>query len=181
MKKAYIIFVLTFTPLLGFNQNFGAGASVLYNVQTESFGAGARANFGPDKTVSFVPQLSYYFIGLSEVQIRELTLGLSVELKVIRNRNSSIYLLAHGGYNRWLNPEESAMKDPKANNINLEGGIGIAGTRCLRPFLEYRYNLNFRETHFNLGLLYIFGCKQNTGGYRNQARMKSGVKCFKLF
>ena len=177
MKKAYIIFSLMFIPLLGFNQNIGAGGSLLYNVQSESFGAGARVSIFPDNSVSFVPQFSYFLIG----PVNEWTAGLSIELKVIRRKHVNYYLLVHGGYNRWLNPERSAMTDANTSNVNLEGGFGIAGTRCLRPFLEYRYNVNFQETHFNLGFLYIFGCKQNTGGYRNHSRMKSRVKCFRPY
>lgn len=175
MTKITFILSLLLIPIFGFNQNIGTGASVLYNVQSESFGGGARASIFPDNKVSFTPQFSYYFIG----PINEWTAGLGIELKISRGRNVNWYLLGHGGYNNWLNPEQSAMKDAKSNNLNLEGGIGIAGTKCLRPFLEYRYNVNFRETHFQLGLLYIFGCKSNTGGYRNMSRMKSRVKCAK--
>ena len=127
----------------------------------------------PDNMVSFVPQFSYFFVG----PISEWTAGLAVELKVIRFNSANIYLLAYGGYNNWMNPGESALEGAQSTNLNLEGGIGIAGTGCLRPFLEYRYNLKFSETHFNLGFLYIFGCKQNTGGYRDQDSMKRGVKC----
>ncbi|MDG1477247.1 MAG: hypothetical protein P8Q14_08880, partial [Vicingaceae bacterium] len=174
---AYIILALLFVPLLGFNQKIGAGGSLLYNLQSESMGIGARVSFYPNNRVSFVPQFSYYslFIG----PISEWTAGLSIELKVIRRKHVNYYLLAHGGYNNWSNPEISTITDPTP--INLEVGVGISGTRCLRPFLEYRYNVPFQETHFQLGFLYIFDCKNNTGGYRNQDRMKNGVKCFKPF
>ncbi|MGB0882343.1 MAG: hypothetical protein ACPGSO_05280 [Vicingaceae bacterium] len=177
MNKLIFIIALSLTPFLGFSQNIGAGGSLLYNVQSESFGGGARVSFLPDSKVSFVPQFSYFFIG----PVNEWTAGLSIELKWNRRKHVNYYILAHGGFNRWTNHEESAMKDASPNNLNLEGGIGISGTRCLRPFLEYRYNLKFQETHFQLGLLYIFGCKKNSGGYRNRTNMKNGVKCFNLF
>ena len=173
MKKAYLILTLVLIPFLGFNQKIGAGVSGLYNVQSESFGGGARISILPNSPVSFVPQFSYFFAG----PVNEWTAGLSIELKVIKKENINYYILAHGGYNNWLNPEASAMPGAQSANVNVEGGIGIAGTRCLRPFLEYRYNLNFRETHFQLGLLYIFGCAYDNSGYRNRSRMKSRVKC----
>ena len=178
MKKVYIIITLLLIPFLGFNQNIGAGGSLLYNVQTESMGIGALVSIFPDRTVSFVPQFSYYSLFIGSVS--EWTAGLSIELKVIRRKHVNYYLLAHGGYNNWSNPTETSLiTDPTP--VNFEGGLGISGTRCLRPFLEYRYNVPFQETHFQLGFLYIFGCKNNTGGYRNQSRMKNGVKCFKPF
>jgi len=173
MKKTYLILILLLVPFFGFNQNFGAGGSVLYNVQSESFGAGARVSIYPDKSVSFVPQFSYFFIG----PISEWTAGLSLELKVMRNKYNNIYLLVHGGYNNWLNPGNSALEGAQTANINFEGGIGIVGVNCLRPFLEYRYNVRFQESHLQLGLLYIFGCKKNTAGYRNLNRMRRRVKC----
>jgi len=177
MKNVYITITLILIPFLGFNQKIGAGGSLLHNVQSESFGAGARLSIFPDNNFSFVPQFSYFFVG----PVAEWTAGLSIELKVRRRKHVNYYLLAHGGYNNWINPEESHMNGAQTANVNIEGGIGIAGTQCLRPFLEYRYNLIFRETHFNLGFLYIFGCKNNTGGYRNRIRMKSRVKCSSLF
>jgi|TARA_B110000459_G_scaffold157563_1_gene172620 hypothetical protein len=173
MKKVYIIITLLLIPLLGFNQNIGAGASALYNLQSESVGIAARVSIFPNNSVSFVPQFSYYslFIG----SISEWTAGLSIELKVFKRKHLNYYFIAHGGYNNWSNPTEtSTITDPVT--LNFEGGVGISGTRCLRPFLEYRYNVVFQETHFQLGLLYIFGCKENTGGYRNNDRMKSRVK-----
>ena len=173
MKKVYIIITLLLIPFLGFNQNIGAGASALYNLQSESMGIGARISIFPNNSVSFVPQFSYYslFIG----SISEWTAGLSIELKVFKRKHLNYYFIAHGGYNNWSNPTEtSTITDPVT--LNFEGGVGISGTRCLRPFLEYRYNVVFQETHFQLGLLYIFGCKENTGGYRNNDRMKSRVK-----
>ena len=54
------------------------------------------------------------------------------------------------------------MKNANPNNWDLEGGIGISTNKCLRPFLEYRYNVRFMETHLRLGIMYIFGCKQGS-------------------
>ena len=173
MKKSIIILILSIIPILGFNQNIGIGGSAIYNFQSESFGAGVRVNIKPNSRLSYVPQFSYYFIG----PISEWTAGLSLELKVVKLNTFNFYLLAHGGYNRWLNPEDSGMENPKTTNWNAEGGIGFTTNKCLRPFLEYRYNIKFQETHLQLGLLYIFGCSNDEGGYRNSSQMKRGVVC----
>lgn len=143
-------------------QNFGVGGSAMYNFQTESFGLGARANFFPNSTLSFVPQFTYY-PGWGPV--KEYMIGMALELKIKRGNTLNWYLLGHGAYNNWQNHENSAMEGAEPSNINLEAGLGVATNSCLRPFLEYRYNTRFQETHLRLGLLYIFGCSGggNTG------------------
>ncbi|NQX98945.1 MAG: hypothetical protein HRT73_13865 [Flavobacteriales bacterium] len=173
MKKLLLIFILLSLPFLGSSQNIGVGASALYNIQSESFGAGARVSIFPNNTLSYVPQFSYYFIG----PVSEWTAGLSLELKILRGNTFDFYLLAHGGYNRWTNSENSALSGASPSNWNAEAGAGITTNKCLRPFLEYRYNVKFQETHFQLGLLYIFGCGGDGNGYRNTNRMRKGVVC----
>lgn len=158
MKKQFLLSILLSLPLLAASQNIGAGADVMYNFQTESFGAGARVSFFPNKRLSIVPQLTYYF-PFSFNKINELNAGLALEYKFIYRERFHIYALAHGAYNRWINYAESPMKGAKPNNLNLEGGFGISTNSCLRPFLEYRYNVRFFETHLRLGVLYIFGCR----------------------
>lgn len=139
----------------GKSQNVGVGADVMYNFQTESFGAGVRANFFPNNRLSIVPQASYYF---PFNKVEEYYLGLSLEFKIIQRERINLYALGHGAYNNWISYERSPMKGAKPNNWNGEFGLGISNNKCLRPFLEYRYNFNFKETHLRLGFLYIFGC-----------------------
>ena len=155
-----MVFVFLF-PFSGNTQNIGVGVDVMYNFQTESLGAGARVNFFPNNRLSYVPQFSYYF---PFNKVKEYYIGLGLEYKVIRRNKFNLYLIAHGAYNSWLSYEQSALKGAQQNNWNCEGGIGITNNRCLRPFLEYRYNIKFRETHLRLGLLYVFGCSGNGGG-----------------
>ena len=163
-KKIKNIFILSFLfllPLLGKSQNIGIGADVIYNFQTESVGAGARVNIFPNNRLSFVPQFAYYF---AFNKVNEYFLGLGLEYKFIQRKRVNFYVIAHGAYNNWMNYEASPMKGAKPNNWNLDGGIGITTNTCLRPFLEYRYNLKFMETHLRLGVLYIFGCRKGGGG-----------------
>ncbi|MCB0400690.1 MAG: hypothetical protein KDD41_01265 [Flavobacteriales bacterium] len=168
-----LLLTLILIPVLAVSQNIGVGASAMYNFQSESWGAGARVNVFPNRTISYVPQFSYYFIG----PVSEFTLGLSIEAKIKRGNTFNYYLMAHGGYNQWMNSGSSAMDGAQAANWNLEGGVGITTNHCLRPFLEYRYNVKFQETHLRLGLLYIFGCGGDGGGYRDPNRMRNHVIC----
>ena len=150
---AVVLMAFSFRVL---SQNVGVGADVMYNFQTESFGAGARVNIFPNNRLSIVPQASYYF---AFNKVEEYYVGLALEYKIIQRERFNIYALAHGAYNNWISYERSPMKGAKPNNWNGEAGIGISTNKCLRPFLEYRYNFNFKETHLRLGLLYIFGCR----------------------
>lgn len=163
------LFLILFVFLISFSvksQNVGAGADVMYNFQTESFGAGARVSFFPNERLSFVPEFSYYF---PFNKINEYYLGLALEYKFYRIKQFHFYAIAHGAYNSWLNYKDSPMKGARQNNWNLEGGIGVSTNKCLRPFLEYRYNLKFMETHLRLGVLYIFGCGGGGGSKSRQS------------
>lgn len=161
-KFFYLPLFLTFLiPALSNAQNIGVGADAMYNFQTESVGVGARVNFFPNKRLSIVPQFSYYF---PFNKVNEYYAGLALEYKFIKRDKFNLYAVAQGAYNSWLNYESSVMEGAQQNNWNLEGGIGISNNWCLRPFMEYRYNLKFQETHLRLGLLYIFGCKGGGNG-----------------
>jgi hypothetical protein len=167
-KTRRIFFILPFIllmPLLSNSQNIGIGADAMYNFQTESFGAGARVNFFPNNRLSFVPQFSYYF---AFNKINEYFIGLGLEYKFIRRDRINFYAILHGGYNDWINYEASPLKGAQPNNWDLEGGIGVSTNTCLRPFLEYRYNVKFLETHLRLGILYIFGCRKGGGHNRDR-------------
>ena len=164
IKKISILLILLM-PLFSKSQNIGVGADVMYNFQTESFGAGARVNFFPNRRLSIVPQFSYYF---PFNKITEYYAGLGLEYKFIRRERVNFYLIAHGAYNNWINYASSSLKGAEPNNWNFEGGIGVSTNTCLRPFLEYRYNLKFMETHLRLGVLYIFGCRKGGGHNRDR-------------
>ncbi|MEO6902499.1 MAG: hypothetical protein ABI315_05010 [Bacteroidia bacterium] len=164
MKKNILLSFGLLISVIANSQNIGIGAEGIYNFQTESFGAGARVSIFPNNRLSIVPQFSYYF---AFNKVNEYNLGLGLEYKVIRRSKVNIYALGHAAYNSWLNYDRSEMKGAKQNNINLEVGAGISTNTCLRPFLEYRYNAKFKETHLNLGLLYIFGC--SGGGHGDKA------------
>jgi len=163
MKATIYLTTLLFHLIISIqckSQTIGAGASAIYNIQTESFGAGARVTVFPNSRISLTPQFSYFF---PFNKINEYTIGLGLEGKFIKRENINLYAVLHGGYNSWINYKSSGLKDAKTTNWNFEGGIGISTNTCLRPFLEYRYNLKFRETHLNLGFIFIFGCRNNKG------------------
>ena len=164
MRNFITVNLILISFLITNAQNFGLGTSGLYNFQSESIGVGVRTSFFPNNTLSFVPQFAYYSFLYGT--IHEYTIGLGLEYKIKRGIRFTYYVIAHAGHNKWLNYDESALPDAKSTNWNVEGGIGITTNSCLRPFLEYRYNIKFMETHLRFGLLYIFGCggEPRTGG-----------------
>lgn len=175
MKKTLVtLLIIILSPSLSYSQKIGVGGSAMWNFQTESLGLGGRVNFFPNNTISYVPQFTWYsLIG----NISEWMVGLSIEAKIKRGNTFNYYLLAHGAYNNWSNAGSSGLDGAQTTNWNLEGGIGVTTNWCLRPFLEYRYNIKFQETHLRLGVLYIFGCQSNSGGYRDPGKMKNMYIC----
>lgn len=166
IRNSLILLNILFFSLNSLAQNIGIGADAQYNFQTESIGAGVRINFFPNNRLSFVPQFSYYF---PFNKVNEYYAGLALEYKVIRRDRFNLYAVAQGAYNVWINYASSPMEGAKQNNWNLEGGLGISTNTCLRPYLEYRYNVKFMETHLRLGVLYIFGCRKG-GGRGNRGK-----------
>ncbi len=140
-------------------QDFGLGASAMYNPQTESFGFGVRAEF-PRNRMSIVPQIAYY-PGFNK--INEYYLGVGFNYNLFSLKRWTLYAIIHPGYNGWINYEFSAKKDARYSNFDLEGGIGIKTGRCFKPFIEYRYNIHWKETNAQLGFVYFFGCKKGKG------------------
>lgn len=163
MKKLVLILAIALVckSTLVNAQKVGIGGDVMWNFQTESFGAGLRVSIFPLKKLSIVPQFAYYF-GFNKVE--EYYAGLGLEYKFLMQPKFHLYVIGHGAYNSWLNYQDSDMAGAQKNNWNLEGGLGISTNWCLRPFLEYRYNVKFQETHLRLGVLYIFGCKGSPSG-----------------
>jgi hypothetical protein len=174
MKAAKLFLLPVFVLCLSFTgrpQNIGIGGDVMYNFQTNGFGAGLRGTFFLNNKFSLSPEFSYY-PGFNQVE--EYILGAALEYKFIRTTNFNFYAIAHAGYDSWLNYQDSPMLNAHEANWDLEGGIGVTGNKCLRPFMEYRYNTRFQEAHLRIGLLYILGCH---GGGSSGGRKEPGTAC----
>lgn len=159
MKQLFLIFFFLILSLIikSQSQNVAVGVSAIYNFQTESVGAGVRGCIFPNNRLTIVPQASYY---PSFNKVEEYLVGAGVEYKFVKREKFNLYVLGHGAYNSWNSFENSDKKGAKLNNWNAELGLGISTNTCWRPFLEYRYNFKFYETHLQLGLLYVFGCRE---------------------
>lgn len=167
ISKKLLIFIIVLSFNINiYSQKIGVGISAIYNPQTESFAAGLRAEI-PYKRISIVPQIAYY---PSFNKVTEYYAGLSLHLNLLYIKNWAFYGLAHGSYNGWINYTTSPMKDASFSNWDGEIGVGITTRKCLRPFIEYRYNLKWKETNLRIGVMYFFGCnsKNKRGGGRKK-------------
>ena len=136
-------------------QQIGIGGALIYNPQTQGLGLGARVEL-PFNRIYLVPQFSYY---PSFNKVTEYYAGISGHLDFLEANSYRIYLIAHAAYNRWINYDESPIKKAKKNNWDAELGLGWTTRRCLRPFIEYRYNFKWKETNLNIGLIYTLNCR----------------------
>ena len=157
-KRTIILFSISLCLIIVssnvFSQQIGVGGSVLYNLQTNSIAGGLRVEI-PYKRISFVPQLSYY---PSFNKINEYYLGSAIHLDFMETARWKLYLIGMLGYNRWINYNSNPQMNAKPNNWNSEFGIGFTTKKCIRPFIEYRYNLKWKETNVGIGIIYTFRC-----------------------
>jgi len=177
MVKKYILIITIFCFSLqsSYADGVGVGASAIYNFQTESFGAGFRLNFMPSNMFRIIPQAAYY---PSFNKIHEYYAGVGLELNLFKVQKYNFYLLGHGAFNGWLNHETSEMKDAEYGNWALEAGVGIVKNKgCFRPFAEFRYNGNWKETNARVGIMFVFGCKKGRFSGRKKGRKRSAVSC----
>lgn len=155
----FVFFTLVFSTLI-FQENIvfaqgrvGVGASAIYNFQTESFGAGLRAEVIVTKRLSVVPQAMYFF---PFNKVHEIFGGINLHYTAFRIRKFNFYAIAGGSANWWLNYSVSKYKKAKPFNVIAEVGAGVSyGYGKIRPFLEYRYNPVWLEGSVHLGLTYF--------------------------
>lgn len=160
IQKILLILIFVFFSInILLAQKIGIGASGIYNFQTESFAGGLRLHFQINK-LSIVPQFSYY---PAFNKIHEYYGGLALEYRFFPIKKWWFYGLAHGAYNGWINHEATPMAEAKYTNWDLDLGAGLRKNTCFTPFIEYRYNLKWHETHLHLGFLYFFNCKASRG------------------
>lgn len=172
MKYFKILIFLIFLSGTCFGQNkFGIGASMMYNFQTEGIGTGLRVQIPLGNKLSVMPQ-AYYFFPFN--QIHEYYIGLNLHYNLLEIKNHTGYLNAGAFYNQWINFDGKIYT---RNNFLPEVGGGILFTkRCLRPFIEQRYNPLWREGTFRIGVMWYPGCNNKKSGNRS-SKKRGAVSC----
>jgi len=144
------------------SQEYLVGGAGIFNFQTESIGFGIRGEVAFDR-FSIAPQFNY-FPGFNK--INEYYLGVSGHYNLVNASTWKLYAIANLGYNRWINNSSAPIGEGQKSNVAFELGGGAATNGILNPFIEYRYNVKWRETMLHVGLLYYLGGGQ--GGYSCQ-------------
>lgn len=165
--KTYLIALFFLIGLNSYSQKIGMGLSLIYNFQTMSFGPSIRAEIIKGE-VSIVPQIAYY---PAFNKITEFYAGASLHLNLMSYGDITMYGIANGSFNGWINYESSAMKNAKFPNWGGEVGLGLKKGKCLRPFMEFRYNFKWKEANLRLGIMYFFNCD------KKNHRKKKAVSC----
>lgn len=143
--------------------SWGLGSSVIYNFQTEGFGTELRAHIYLMDQLVLAPELSYF---PSFNQIHEMYPGLAVHYEFPILNEYSPYLALGAWFNDWLNAEKFTLGVKNKYNFAPEVGGGIVRNNgCLRPYLEYRYDIKWQEGNLRIGILWFFGaCKPQKYG-----------------
>jgi hypothetical protein len=168
--KAILVLLIVLQGSELYSQKFGLGLEAIYNFQTNSFAPGIRGEFVKGQ-ISIVPQIAYY-PGFNKVS--EFYAGASLHCNIMSYGTYTLYAILHGSYNGWINYESSPMDNAKFSNWCLEGGLGLKTSKCIRPFLEFRYNVKWKEANLRLGVMYFFNCKDKKNG---KSRKKKPVSC----
>ena len=134
--------------------DWGVGAAAIYNFQTESYGADLNVHIPMKYRISLVPEVSYFF---PFNPIHELYAGISINYEFMKFKNYNPYISVGAFYNDWFNSEEYAAGLKKKNNFAPEAGIGIIRNHgCLRPFIQHRYDVKWKEGNLRVGIVYFF-------------------------
>ena len=132
------------------------GHGGFHNFQTESNASEVRMRFHMSGNLYAVPRFSYYFPGN---KIHEYYAGADLHYHLSKRGKLQPYLLGGAYFNNWINHEQYGAPTRKKFNIAPEAGCGILfniGCR-IKPYIEYRYDIRWREASLGAGLYLSFG------------------------
>lgn len=152
---AAILFLFSFSYLSAQLWDWGLGVSAVATPQTLNFGAGARALIMlDDDVVGIAPQFSY-MPGIFKTV--EWYAGGHLQYDFRPYKKIGVYAILGGYYNQHDQNTEHRVDDNDWS-VSFEPGIGIQRNNgCARPFVEARYNTNWKEAHLHVGFLFMYG------------------------
>ncbi len=172
MKKYItILLLIIITTNLVKATKFDLGISVVSNFQTRDIGAGFRIVIKPIEIFRIVPQVVYYPLFY---KIQEYSLGLGLELDLIKADKHKLYLLGNTAYTQGVYTKKYLEVDNNQNRWIVEGGIGFSRNKgYLRPFSELRFRgTKLNQSYLRIGLVYMLS-KTNSSSSLRRHRSKT--------
>ncbi len=168
--KAIIIF-LGLLPTLLPAQRIGIGLGGIYNFRTKSIGYDIRLHWQVTSRLAIVPQYNRF---PAFNKIFEQYYGVDVDYTIIQG-SPQLYVLAGVEKNNWFNYYLYKNEYAQPEAVTEEAGLGLRfAKKCLRPYLELRYNFFWQEINARAGIIFFFGGCDS--GRKGGARRRGGGK-----
>jgi hypothetical protein len=128
----------------------GYGIGVIYNFMTEGLGGELRAKIPlPPRRLFVVPEVSYF---PSFNPYHEAYAGAALHYELFNVKWMTFYLAGGGYYNKWFNWDEFSIVKKEDNFVAQAGGGIVRNRRCIRPFIEDRYDFKWKENNLHVGI-----------------------------
>jgi hypothetical protein len=170
LKKLLFVFALFVQLSSVYAQKIGIGAGVIYNLRTTSLGYDLRVHWQVTNSIAIVPMYNRF---PSFNKVFEQYYGADVDFTILRG-SPTLYILGNVAENDWFNYMDFHNQYAQPISFTEEVGIGARFSRkCLKPYLEFRYNIFWQEFNLRAGLLYFFGkCDGRNKGSFHRGRMR---------
>ncbi len=167
MKNIYLktLILLLFSMSLYAQDKTAFGLSAIYNFPLQTVGVGFRIQMPLADRFALVPQIKYMpeFNNVHEayggINLHYYLLNNTFSLgrkKLVNPKRPVLYLAAGVEYNRWINYALTQNDKAKKNNVLPEAGLGLsAGTNFIRIFAEAKYNILWKESYGEMGILFF--------------------------
>lgn len=146
------------------NQNKATlyGIGVYDNFQNKGIAIDARAKIHLFNNFFISPCVSYY---PPFNNIHEIYGGGDLDYNLPSYKFLTPYLYLGGYYDDWINSSDFQNPKAKRNSVLLEGGLGVIfNIKCFHPYIEYRYDTDWKEGSIGIGILFNFKCMFNSEG-----------------
>ena len=169
LKKFLFVLFLSFQATFIFSQKIGIGLGGIYNFRTSSIGYDIRLHWQVTPTIAIVPMYNRF---PSFNKVFEQYYGADVDFTFMHS-NPTLYMLGNLAHNDWYNYSEFHNEYAQPTAFTQEVGIGARFfKKCLKPYLEFRYNIFWQEFNLRAGVLFFFG--NCDGSRRGGGRHRSG-------
>jgi hypothetical protein len=170
LKNVFVIFIISFSS--AYSQKIGVGLGGIYNFRTKSIGYDIRLHWQVTSRLAIVPQYNRF---PAFNKIFEQYYGLDIDYTILPG-NPRLYVLGGIEKNYWFNYYEFDNEYSQPEAFTAEVGLGLRfSKKCVRPYVELRYNTFWQEINARAGIIFFFGgCDSGHGRARRRGGGKNG-------